>query len=172
MTVEVGVISDTHGLLRWEAVAALRGVDRIVHAGDIGGPDVLDGLAGIAPVVAVRGNNDRGAWAGALPETEAVEVGGAWLYVLHDRKALDLDPRAAGFAAVIAGHSHQPLSERRDGVLHVNPGSAGPRRFRLPVAVGRLTIESGKIRARVVELHGGSGGARAWRQPGGPCPLQ
>ncbi len=148
----VGVISDTHGLLRPEAVDALRGVKRIVHAGDIGAPGVLERLAEVAPVTAVRGNNDRDAWARSIPETEALEVGGVWLYVLHDRAALDLDPRAAGFAAVISGHSHRPGQEERAGVLYFNPGSAGPRRFRLPVAVGRLTITRGRVTGHIVPL--------------------
>jgi putative phosphoesterase len=141
----VGVIADTHGLLRPEAVEALRGSDLIVHAGDVGSPDVLGALAQVAPLVAVRGNNDRGPWADALPATDAVEVGGASLYVLHDVHELDLDPRAAGFRVVIAGHSHQPRCEERDGVLFFNPGSAGPRRFRLPVSVGHLAIEGARV---------------------------
>ena len=136
----LGVISDTHGLVRPQAVEALRGSDLIVHAGDVGHPAVLEALRALAPVVAVRGNNDRGAWAEALAETEVVEVGGFSLYVLHDLAALDLDPEAAGFQAVIAGHSHQPKLERRAGVLYLNPGSAGPRRFRLPVALARVRI--------------------------------
>jgi putative phosphoesterase len=148
----VGVISDTHGLLRPEAVAALDGVERIVHAGDIGSPDVLTALGRIAPVAAVRGNNDRGGWAAAIPETEVVEVGGVTLYVLHDLHELDLDPRAAGFAAVIAGHSHQPRVEERDGVLYLNPGSAGPRRFRLPISLARLTVAGPRLRAELVTL--------------------
>jgi putative phosphoesterase len=148
----LGVISDTHGLLRPEAVAALAGVERIVHAGDIGDRGVLDALARVAPVSAVRGNNDRGPWAADVPETEVVEIGGVALYVLHDLNELDLDPRAAGFAAVIAGHSHQPRQEERDGVLYFNPGSAGPRRFKLPVSVGRLTIEAGRVRGALVTL--------------------
>ena len=148
----VGVISDAHGLLRPEAVVALRGVDAIVHAGDIGTSDVLDRLGAIAPVTAVRGNNDRGAWAERLPSTEVLEIGGVRLYVLHNARELDLDPRAAGFGAVISGHSHQPLREERDGVLFFNPGSAGPRRFKLPVAVGRLTVEDGRVRGRILEL--------------------
>lgn len=148
----VGVISDTHGLLRPEALAALRGCDRIVHAGDVGAPEVLAALRALAPVTAVRGNNDRGAWAGTLAESEAVEVAGRWLYVLHDLHALDLDPAAAGFAAVIAGHSHRPLIEERKGVLFVNPGSAGPRRFTLPVAVARLRIGGGRIEGETVVL--------------------
>jgi hypothetical protein len=152
MAIQVGVISDTHGLLRPEAVAALRGVDHIVHAGDIGAPEVLAGLTGLAPVTAVRGNNDRGRWAAGLPGTEVLEVGGVSLYVLHDLQELALDPRSAGFAAVIAGHSHQPRQEERDGVLYFNPGSAGPRRFRLPVCLGRLAIEGGRITGSLVHL--------------------
>jgi uncharacterized protein len=148
----VGVISDTHGLLRPEAVAALAGVERIVHAGDIGSPDVLAALARIAPVCAVRGNNDREAWAAAIPETDVVEVGDVSLYVLHDVHELDLDPRAAGFAAVIAGHSHQPRQEERDGVLYLNPGSAGPRRFKLPISLARLTVTGARVRASLVTL--------------------
>jgi hypothetical protein len=151
-TWEIGVISDTHGLLRPEAAAALQGVDAIVHAGDVGAPEVLERLAAIAPVTAVRGNNDRGAWAERLPLTDVLKTGDVRLYILHDAKALDLDPRAAGFAAVIAGHSHQPRHERRDGVLYFNPGSAGPRRFRLPVTVGRLTIGANGVRGAIVEL--------------------
>ena len=148
----LGVIADTHGLLRPEAVVALQGVDAIVHAGDIGASDVLDRLGEIAPVTAVRGNNDRGAWAEMLPSTEVLEIGGVRLYVLHNARELDLDPHAAGFGAVISGHSHQPLQEERDGVLFFNPGSAGPRRFKLPVAVGRLTVEDGRVRGRILEL--------------------
>jgi len=148
----VGVISDTHGLLRPEAVAALDGVDRIVHAGDIGSSDVLAALERIAPVSAVRGNNDRERWAAAIPETEVVEIGGVSLYVLHDLHELDLDPRAAGFAAVIAGHSHQPRAEGRDGVLYLNPGSAGPRRFKLPVSLARLTVAGPCLRPELVTL--------------------
>lgn len=148
----LGVISDTHGLVRAEALAALAGVERIVHAGDIGAPEVLDALARIAPVTAVRGNNDRAAWAAGIPETEVVEVGGLSLYVLHDLHELDLDPRAAGFAAVIAGHSHQPRVEERDGVLYLNPGSAGPRRFKLPISLARLTIAHGRIKTELRTL--------------------
>jgi putative phosphoesterase len=148
----VGVIADTHGLLRPEAVAALAGVDRILHAGDIGSRDVLTELGRVAPVTAVRGNNDRGGWAADIPETEVVEIGDVSLYVLHDLHELDLDPRAAGFAAVIAGHSHQPRLEERDGVLYLNPGSAGPRRFKLPISLARLTVTGPSVQARLVTL--------------------
>jgi uncharacterized protein len=148
----IGVISDTHGLVRPEALRALRGADLIVHAGDVGTPEVLDALRAVAPVVAVRGNNDRGRWARALAETEVVERGGRALYVLHDLHELDVDPRAAGYDAVIAGHSHQPRVERRDGVLYLNPGSAGPRRFRLPICVARLHVDARRLRAEIVTL--------------------
>jgi putative phosphoesterase len=148
----VGVVSDTHGLLRPEAVRALRGVERIVHAGDVGSASVLEELRAIAPVVAVRGNNDRGAWAAVLPATEAVEIGGALLYVIHDLAELDLDPAAAGFHAVVSGHSHRPKIERRDGVLYLNPGSIGPRRFTLPVSFARLRVRGGQVEAEIEEL--------------------
>jgi putative phosphoesterase len=149
---KIGLISDTHGLLRPEAVAALTGCDAIIHAGDIGSPDVLDGLARLAPVTAVRGNIDRGDWAAALPENEVLECGGLYFYVLHNLAELDLDPAAAGFQAVISGHSHQPASREQDGVLYVNPGSAGPRRFSLPIAVAKLTITGGRMSAEAIEL--------------------
>ena len=149
----VGIISDTHGLLRPEALDALRGCHVIVHAGDIGTPAVLEGLRKIAPTVAVQGNNDKGAWASTLPETTVVDAGGVSLYVLHNLNALALDPAAAGFQGVIAGHSHRPRIENRQGVLFVNPGSAGPRRFKLPVAVARLRVWRAKrVEAEVVEL--------------------
>jgi uncharacterized protein len=148
----LGVISDTHGLVRPEALAALKGVERIVHAGDIGNREVLDALARIAPVTAVRGNNDRGGWANDIPETDVVEVGGVSLYLLHDLHELDLEPRAAGFAAVISGHSHQPRVEERDGILYLNPGSAGPRRFKLPISLARLTVAGARVRAQLVTL--------------------
>ena len=148
----IGVISDTHGLLRPEAVAALRGAEHIIHAGDVGAPDVLATLAEIAPVTAVRGNNDKGAWAAQIPETAVFEAGGLSIYVLHDLKELDLDPAAGGFRAVIAGHSHQPAQEERGGVLFFNPGSAGPRRFRLPICVGRLHVDNGAMRGELVAL--------------------
>ncbi len=148
----IGVISDTHGLVRPEALAALRGVDLVVHAGDIGSDEVLTALRALAPVVAVRGNNDRGDWADALSETEVVAAGDTSLYVLHDLHELDLDPRAARFAAVVSGHSHRPRVEAKDGVVYLNPGSAGPRRFRLPVAVGRLHVDGATARGEIVEL--------------------
>ena len=149
----VGVISDTHGLIRPEAMAALVGAERIIHAGDIGRPEVLEALEAVAPVVAVRGNNDRDAWAAAIPETAVVEVDGLRLYVLHDVKALDFDPATAGFSAVICGHSHRPRLEQHAGVWFVNPGSAGPRRFTLPVAVARLYVHGERLTAELVELH-------------------
>jgi putative phosphoesterase len=148
----LGVISDTHGLLRSEAVDALRGADRILHAGDVGDPEILDTLAQIAPVTAVRGNIDTESWAQTLPQTEVVEIGGVSIYILHDLGRLDLKPEAAGIHAVIYGHSHQPKIEMKKGVLYFNPGSAGPRRFQLPVSVGKLRIEDGKIKAELVEL--------------------
>ncbi|HME72744.1 MAG TPA: metallophosphoesterase family protein [Myxococcota bacterium] len=148
----IGVISDTHGLVRPQAVAALRGSDLIVHAGDVGDPAVLEALGALAPVVVVRGNNDHGAWAERLSATEVVDVAGVFLYVLHDLAELDVDPKAAGFHAVIAGHSHQPRLERRGGVLYLNPGSAGPRRFKLPVTLARVRINAAGVDAELVEL--------------------
>ena len=148
----LGVISDTHGLLRPQAIEALRGSDMIVHAGDVGSPEVLRGLEEIAPVVAVRGNNDREPWAKDLSLSEAFELGGASIYVLHDVNELDLDPRVAGFSVVIAGHSHQPRCEERDGVLFFNPGSAGPRRFRLPISVGRIVIDGARVTGQLETL--------------------
>ena len=148
----VGVISDTHGLMRPEALAALRGVDRIIHAGDIGAPEILTALEEIAPVTAVRGNNDRDGWARAIPATQVVDAAGALIYVIHDVGELDVDPAGGGFGVIVAGHSHQPRNERRDGVLWFNPGSAGPRRFRLPIALGRLTIEAGHAHGEIITL--------------------
>jgi uncharacterized protein len=141
----IGIISDTHGLLRPEAVVALRGVEHILHAGDVGDPIILEHLQQIAPVTAIRGNIDRSGPCALLPETEWIEFGGVSLYMLHDRNQLDLDPAAAGIAAIISGHSHQPLIEQRKDVLYFNPGSAGPRRFSLPISLGFLDIEAGKI---------------------------
>jgi len=148
----IGVISDTHGLLRPQAVAVLRGCNPIIHAGDVGRPEVLDELRGIAPVFAVRGNVDNGPWAGALPESEVVQVDDCLIYVLHILEDLDLDPPIAGFRAVIAGHSHQPKIATRQGVLYFNPGSAGPRRFNLPVTVGRLTLACRELHAEIIDL--------------------
>lgn len=147
----VGVISDTHGLMRPEALTALQGSDLIIHAGDVGSPDVLDQLSALAPVHAVRGNVDTQDWAKRLPATEAIEVGQHVLWVLHDITELDLSP-AAGFAAVIYGHSHRVKVETRNGVLYLNPGSAGPRRFRLPVTVARLHVSPKSLRSEIVQL--------------------
>jgi uncharacterized protein len=149
---EIGVISDTHGVLRPEALAALKGSQRILHAGDIGGPEILEALAGIAPVTAVRGNVDRGRWCAALSETEVVEVSAVSIYLLHDIARLDLKPEAAGFRLVVYGHSHRPKLEEKNGVLFFNPGSAGPRRFHLPVSVGRVQIWGKHVRAELVSL--------------------
>ncbi len=148
----VGIISDTHGLLRPEAMAALQGSDLIIHAGDVGNPDVVKALAGIAPTHAVRGNVDAGDWAAILPMFELVDVGERLFYVLHEISQLDLDPAEAGFAAVVFGHSHQPMIETRQGVLFLNPGSAGPRRFKLPVTVARVGISGARMRPEIVEL--------------------
>ena len=148
----VGVISDTHGLLRPQAVAALRGSDLIIHAGDVGNREVITTLSGIAPTFAVRGNIDKAAWAVELPMTKLVEVGERLFCVLHEISQLHLDPATAGFAAVVFGHSHQPRIETRDGVLFLNPGSAGPRRFKLPIAVARVAVSGGQLRPEIVEL--------------------
>jgi putative phosphoesterase len=148
----VGIISDTHGLLRPEAVAALKGSDLIIHAGDVGKPEVIDALREIAPTSVVRGNIDKAHWAQALPTTELVAVGESWFFVLHEISQLDLDPPTAGFAAVVYGHSHQPAIETRDGVLFLNPGSAGPRRFKLPVTVARVVVTGRRLAPEIVEL--------------------
>ena len=148
----IGIISDTHGLIRPQALDALRGCDVIVHAGDIGSTQVLDALGAIAPVFAVRGNNDNGEWARSLPDTEVVTALDHTLYVLHDLQQLDLDPAAAQFSVVICGHSHKPHAERREGVLYLNPGSAGPRRFNLPIAVAKLRLQDRSIEHELIEL--------------------
>jgi len=148
----VGLISDTHGLLRPQAVEALQGVHRIIHAGDIGGQEILQALRAIAPVDAVRGNNDRDPWAAAIPQELTLDIGGVAVHVLHDLKELDADPVAAGFRVVVAGHSHKPGVREQEGVLYVNPGSAGPRRFRLPVAIAYLHVVSGSATARVCNI--------------------
>lgn len=148
----IGVISDTHGLLRPEALQALAGAELIIHAGDIGKPQILQQLRTIAPVHAVRGNTDRESWARHLPGTQAIQVGGISLYVIHDLGSLDLDPVAAGFRVVISGHSHRPSVRELGGVLFINPGSAGPRRFDLPVSVAQLSVRSNHLQATLVEL--------------------
>jgi len=148
----VGLISDTHGLLRPQALDFLRGSDLIVHGGDICDGAILAALAAIAPVIAVRGNNDHGAWAEPLRESELFQVGDAFVYAIHDVAAIDIDPRAAGVQVVVSGHSHRPSVRRDDGVLYVNPGSAGPRRFKLPISVGELTVDGASVAARTVEL--------------------
>jgi putative phosphoesterase len=151
-TIRVGLISDTHGLVRKEVIAALTGCQHILHAGDIDEPEVLVKLRKLAPVTVVRGNNDRGGWAEAIPVYDVVEFGAVSVYIRHDQAELDVDPRAAGLRVMMFGHSHKPLVENRDGVLFVNPGSAGPRRFKLPVAVGELLISSNRVDARIIEL--------------------
>ncbi len=148
----VGLISDTHGLLRPEAVSALAGSDLILHAGDVEDPAILEALREIAPLHTVRGNVDRGAWADALPITETVEIEGKLLYMIHILDDLDIDPKAAGIDAVVYGHSHQPTIETHRGVCFINPGSAGRRRFRLPVTIGRLTIRAGVLEPEIIEL--------------------
>jgi uncharacterized protein len=148
----VGLISDTHDLLRPEAMELLRGSDHIIHAGDLCTLRILEELESLAPVTAVRGNNDRGAWTQRLRETELVQIGEVFIYTIHDVSRLDLDLHAAGVQVVVSGHSHKPRVERRDGVLYVNPGSAGPRRFKLPIAVGELAIGGASIEPRILEI--------------------
>jgi uncharacterized protein len=148
----VGIISDTHSLLRPEAIEALKGSDLIVHAGDIGSIEIIDALSEMAPVFAVRGNVDKGEWATQFPQEEMVEVAGKYLYVLHNVNDIHLDPVAAGFDVVISGHSHKPSIGKRRGVLFVNPGSAGPRRFTLPIAIAKLNVTSQEIEASIHEL--------------------
>ncbi len=149
---QIGLISDTHGLLRDEALHALQGSDLIVHAGDVGKPEILDALRAVAPLVFVRGNIDTGAWASEWPATAVAEAGPVILYVLHDVHALDLDPAAAGFHIVVSGHSHKPARVERNGVLYLNPGSAGPRRFHLPVTVARLDLSAAPWNVQFVDL--------------------
>jgi hypothetical protein len=149
---KIGLISDTHGLVRPEALQALAGVDRIIHAGDVGGAKVIEALSGIAPVDVVRGNNDKDPWGAQLPSSLALEFEGVGIHVLHDVKELDVDAAAAGFHVVIAGHSHKPVIAERDGVLFVNPGSAGRRRFSLPVTVGYLMVAAGTAHAEIRSL--------------------
>jgi uncharacterized protein len=151
----IGLISDTHGLLRRTAVDALRGCELILHAGDVGDPAILATLRGVAPVIAVRGNVDTESWAAALRTAEIIETAGTMLYLLHNERELDFDPGGAGFQMVVSGHSHQPAQEERAGVLYLNPGSAGPARFRLPVTVGRLDLARKPWKMELVELSGG-----------------
>ena len=151
---KIGIISDTHGLLRPEAVERLAGVDHIIHAGDIGRPDVIAELRRIAPVTAVRGNVDRDEWAAGYPQTELVKLGGRFFYVLHNLAELDVDPTAAGIDVVVSGHSHQPKIETVDGVVYLNPGSAGPRRFSLPIALATLDLSGREIQPCVLHLDG------------------
>jgi len=148
----IGVISDTHGLLRPEALLALRGSEHIIHAGDVGAPEILEKLANLAPLTAIGGNVDKGAWARTLAENEVIEIVGISIYVVHDLAQLELKPEAAGFQVVISGHSHIPKQEMRNGVLYFNPGSAGPRRFKLPVTVGRLIVERGSVRGEIIPI--------------------
>jgi uncharacterized protein len=148
----VGVISDTHGLLRPEALEALNGVDHILHAGDVGDVGILDKLREIAPVTAIRGNVDTHGDCAELPLTEALELGGCLVYIVHSLEWIDIVPQTAGVGLVVVGHSHEPKVERRDGVMYLNPGSAGPRRFKLPVSVARVRIEGGAVEAEILEL--------------------
>lgn len=150
--IRVGLISDTHGLLRPQAVAALQGSDFIVHGGDIGDVGILEALSAIAPLTVVRGNNDREPWADGIAETEFLKVGGVLVYAIHDLSQIDIDPAGAGVRVVVSGHSHKPKVEERGGVLYVNPGSAGPRRFKLPIAVAELIVDGDAVSARIVEL--------------------
>jgi putative phosphoesterase len=150
--ITIGLISDTHGLLRPQAIAALQGSDAILHAGDIGDPAILDRLAEIAPVTAVRGNNDMAPWAMPIPETTDLRIGGIAIHLLHDLALLAIDPAQRGIQVVVTGHSHRPLSRRDDGVLYINPGSAGPRRFTLPISLGKLQIRNGAVTDELIEL--------------------
>jgi uncharacterized protein len=150
--IRVGLISDTHGLLRPQAVEFLRGCDCIVHSGDIGNAGILQELSQLAPVTAVRGNNDKGEWAERLPQAEFLQIGEVFVYVIHDLAEIDLDPQAAGVSVVVTGHSHAPAVRHANGVLYINPGSAGPRRFKLPIAVGELNVDGDQVSGRTVEL--------------------
>jgi hypothetical protein len=153
-TLRVGLLSDTHGLLRPEARSFLIGCDYIIHGGDVGGAPVLEDLATLAPLIAVRGNNDTEEWAEGLPQSELVRIGDLFVYVIHDLGELDIEPRAAQVSVVVSGHSHQPSIAKRDQVLYVNPGSCGPRRFKLPISVGELLVKGSEVQARTVELLG------------------
>lgn len=156
----IGLISDTHGLIREEALAFLWGCDQIIHAGDIGGPEILDALENIAPVVAVRGNNDKAGWTSKLPEVLQLQLGSKSVYVLHDMARLDIEPLPDGISVVICGHSHRPIVQRRDGVTYINPGSAGPRRFNLPISVGELIIKKNIVTSRIISLDVAAASAR------------
>jgi uncharacterized protein len=149
----VGLISDTHGLLRTEARAFLSGCDYIIHGGDIGGAAILQDLEGLAPLVAVRGNNDHERWADGLRDTELIRIGGVFVYIIHDLAKLDIDPGSAGVSVVVCGHSHKPKIEEKAGILYINPGSCGPRRFKLPVSVGEVMVAGTSVSARTVELN-------------------
>lgn len=149
---KIGVISDTHGLLREEAIRALKGVDLIIHAGDIGNDNIIEELRNIAPVVAVRGNNDKEEWAKKYSKSEVLEIGELFIYILHDIKELDLDPKGAGFNVIISGHSHKPCLEEKDNILYLNPGSAGPRRFKLPISMSILHINNDTASTEMIDL--------------------
>jgi putative phosphoesterase len=153
-TLRVGLLSDTHGLLRPEARSFLIGSDYIIHGGDVGAAEILEELSSIAPLIAVRGNNDKAAWGAELPEHELVRIGDLFVYVLHDLAELDIEPRAAEVSVIVSGHSHKPAISKRDEVLYVNPGSCGPRRFQLPISVGELLVRGREVQARTVELRG------------------
>jgi uncharacterized protein len=148
----IGLVADTHGLLRPEAQAFLVGCDYIVHGGDVGGAVILETLAAMAPLIAVRGNNDKGPWAARLRERELARLGGIFAYVVHDLADLDIDPGAAGIRVIVSGHSHKPLIREQGGILYVNPGSCGPKRFNLPVSVGELTVAGSAVKARIIDL--------------------
>ncbi len=150
----VGLVSDTHGLLRPEARAFLVGCDYIIHGGDVGGAEILEDLALMAPLIAVRGNNDTEPWASSLRPTELIRVGSIFVYVIHDLAEIDIDPGAADVSVVVSGHSHKPNIERREGILYINPGSCGPRRFKLPISVGELTVSGSEVQARIIDLTG------------------
>jgi putative phosphoesterase len=151
------LLSDTHGLLRPEARAFLIGCDYIVHGGDVGDPKILDELAAVATLIAVRGNNDAAPWAAHLRRTELIRVGNVFVYIIHNLAELDIEPRAAGVRVVVSGHSHKPSVEEREGILYVNPGSCGPRRFKLPISVGEIVVSGSAVTARIIELGGRAG---------------
>jgi uncharacterized protein len=149
---KVGLVSDTHGLLRPEVRAFLIGCDHVVHAGDVGSADILETLGAVAPLIAVRGNNDKGPWSKRLRHSELIRLGNLFAYVIHDLAELDIDPGAAGIRVIVSGHSHKPKIEERAGILYVNPGSCGPKRFKLPISVGELTVSGSAVQARIIDL--------------------